>query len=88
LVVYIKERGAMKIKCSVSPGQLKAITDDLAYAKSMNRESPIQPPTYLFLNQVVDTVKARIKRVHGESLSMAEAVHISLTTFEGGKKHE
>jgi hypothetical protein len=78
----------LKIKLSVTPEQLIAIGEDIAFLGFEKNRWSLQPITYLFLKEVIQKTTLAAERLLESSTSMTDAIKQISYSLEGETKYE
>jgi len=78
----------LKIKLSLTPEQLVAIGEDVAFSGFEKNRWSLQPLTYLFLKEVIRKTTLGAERLLAKSTAITNAVKQISFSLEGETKYE
>jgi hypothetical protein len=78
-------RAALKLSIRISPEEIVSIIEDAAYAGRERNKWALQPPTLLFLKEVIRKTRQKAETLLETGAAMSEAMDEITIALEGGK---
>jgi hypothetical protein len=81
-------RTALKLSIRITQEEIISIIEDVAYAGTKKNKGALQPPTLLFLTEVIRKTQQKTETLLETGAAMSDAMDEITTALEGGKTNE